>query len=53
MKYCASGNEHQGSVLTITKDMVGENEWMCIASNTIEGQHHQTTKEVYFRAGKF
>ena len=42
----------QGNMLTITKDMVGDNEWVCLANNSIQGKFFQTSKEVKFKAGK-
>ena len=47
-----SGNERQGNKLKVTQDMVGDNQWTCIAINAIQGKNYRVAKEFNFKAGE-
>ena len=42
-----------GSVLTITPEMAGENQWRCEALNVIDGTEYVVSTNVTFNVGKW
>ena len=42
-----------GSVLTITPEMTGENQWTCEALNVINGLEHAVSTNISFNVGKW
>ena len=47
-----AGTELKDNKLRITENMVGVNQWSCVAENLIDGKLYQTSIEVNFKAGK-
>ena len=47
-----SGHKHQGNKLKVTQDMVGDNQWTCIATNVIETKTYQAMTQISFKAGE-
>jgi hypothetical protein len=41
----------KGSLLKITEDMAGSNEWRCIANNSFNGKNYSKTIDAVFAAG--
>ena len=47
------GGEHQGEALIITEDMAGDNQWTCIANNSIDGKYYHVARKINFKAGMY
>ena len=49
-----SGNNYNrdGNLLKIEGNMVGDNQWTCIASNEINGKTFQVSRQIKFKAGE-
>ena len=52
MIHYISGKERQGEALTITEDMIGDNQWTCVANNSIDGNFYHIATDVHFKAGE-
>ena len=52
LKFLGNHNGSDGNQLKIKANMVGDNQWTCIASNEIKGQTFQVSKQVKFKVGK-